>query len=152
MQHSRRQVLASPTDDQGGSVLAESALVMPLLLMLIFAMIWFGMLIYTHLVVQMAANQGARAAGAAYAQSAQGSSNLTPEQQGQAMAYSVLKGGSLDANSICGIHLKTTQVGGQAALQATVCYRYNLLVPFMDHWGAATSGITVTHSSVYRKE
>lgn len=131
-----------------GSVLAESALVLPVLLLFLLAMAWFGMLIYSHIVVLSAANQGARAAAAAYAEPG----GVPPEQQGQAVAVSILQGGSLSMNDVRGISVERTQLDGQDVVRVTVAYTYALLVPFMDSWGAGAGGVPVVHSSVYRVE
>lgn len=121
---------------------------LPVLLLFLMAMAWFGMLIYCHIVVQSAANQGARAAAAAYAQPV----GVPPEQQGQAVAVSIIQGGSLSMNDVHGVKVERTQLAGQDVVRVTVTYNYALLVPFMDQWGAGTGGVAVVHSSVYRVE
>lgn len=148
MRHVGRQLLKSARPGDSGSVLAESALVLPVLLLFLMAMAWFGMLIYSHIVVQSAANQGARAAAAAYAQP----TAVPPEQRGQAVAVSILQGGSLSMDNVQGIQVQHTQLAGQDVVRVTVAYNYALVMPFMDRWGAGTGGVPVVHFSVYRVE
>lgn len=135
-----------------GGLLAEAALVLPLLLLVIFGIMYVGLLLYTHSVVQTAAAQGARVYAAALAEDPKRERRPQPEELAagyvQAVLAPALRTGTLQSTTA---RIVTAIAGEECgAAEVVVIYQFQMAVPLMERWGATENGIRVEHRAVYR--
>jgi hypothetical protein len=145
--------------DTGGSEIAESAFVLPLLFMFLLGILWFGLAFFTYGTLAQATRAGAEAAVAPVCTTCS-ASPTTPAVIAQTAVYNALAAGHLSKNNLvptgtwtpplvcsCGSVTSMTSCTTAKTCDSTVtdvCVQVNVQLSYPAQGGAGTCGTSVS--------